>query len=92
MQGEVKVETDLLRVAAGAHIHRKRSVPWKLTRPFADLRSEPPGSLGQKATVTSNSISCSALLLSCHLASKDFPYFPAMSACYCSLRKLIKKI
>lgn len=25
------------------------------------------------------------------LASKDFPYFPAVSACYCSLRKLIKK-
>lgn len=45
------MEIDLLRAAAGAHIHGKRSVPWKLTRQFADLCSEPPGSLGQKATV-----------------------------------------
>lgn len=46
------------------------------------------GSSNSELLTPSHAIHCCFLII---LASKDFPYFPAMSACYCSLKKLIKK-
>ena len=66
MQMKVNVETDLLKVAAHAHLHQKALVhaTWKHTAQFGDLCSQPPGSQGQKATA--NLTSFSAFLLPCH--------------------------